>query len=204
MRLNRFWLFTGFLGLALLLAGCGADRSPVASDVESVQPEGQSYIVFGADRAAKVAEATVSMSTSGTFYPNQWGSIGVSDWSWGAADEDGSIIVKRLWFAVEWGAIERQVDISLTAFWGDELGDVSVAFTPSGLDFNPPATLEIALHGPLTDDMFAGGAYHVDANGNATQAEFEIRKELTDGNNSEWVVVIKVPGFSRNALGGGD
>lgn len=189
------------------LIGCGSEKAPLASADENAtleQSAAPAYISFGAPGSAKIAVVKRTEKVSGWFFQDQWGSIEYSDWSWGDDDTNGSIILKRAWFAVEWGGIHEATEISMTASWGKRVKDVSIAFTPSGLDFSPPSTLEITLHGPLQDSMFNQQVYHTDSNGHTSQlAIAEIRKERNDGNNSQWVIVIKIPGFSRYSLGGG-
>lgn len=198
--------------LAAWAGGCGVDERPTApaaidepgAVAQAPTAEAPAYIVLGPPSRAKIAETSgVRKTVSQSFYPDRWGGMEFSDWSWTSADVDGSIIVKRVWFAVEYGAIQAPSQITMTTAWGSRVGDVSVAFTPAGQTFNPPATLQIWLHGPLTDAMFAGGAYHIDANGKATRVNMQITKERTDGNNSQWVITIKLGGFSRYSLGGG-
>lgn len=215
------------LALAGWLIGCGGDRSPVAQEEPRLDQatEAPGHIVLGSARLAKItgrrwrdrqtqeasgsaqnaggAAPEMSKSTSGMFYPDQWNSLEITDWRWSAADTDGSIIVKRVWFAVEWGAVREPVAISMTATWKRAIEDVAVAFTPPGQVFNTPSTLQIHLHGPLKDEMFADGVYHIDAQGNVTRIGIvEIDKQRTDGNNSEWVITIKIPGFSRYSMSG--
>ncbi len=75
------------------------------------------------------------------------------------------------------------------------LSDVSVVFTPSGIVFNPPATLTLLLRGELSEEeLNALKAYH-HHNGMVT----EISVAIVDG-KKEWKITVKIPGFSRYSL----
>ena len=103
--------------------------------------------------------------------------------------------VEKAYFAVENGAVDQDVLITMTAFSGSEVKNVKVGFSPDGLVFKQPATLAIFLRGPLDPKRLK--VYHTASDGTVTEIPFT----LSALGSSRWQVTISVPGFSEYSLG---
>ncbi len=81
-NIRRFGLTLCLLALAAFAAGCGMDQSPVAQEEATVTQttDAPNYIVLGSPRLAKTTGNRHTETTSGTFYPDRWGSLQVDDW----------------------------------------------------------------------------------------------------------------------------
>ena len=97
-----------------------------------------------------------------------------------------------------------QQTISMTVFSGSTLEDVVVAFRPSGLTFNPPATLELCLSGNLSreDANAVEAALRTVDHVSGGQVEKIQTKGKKDG-RAGWKVTVKIPGFSLYSWGSG-
>ena len=92
------------------------------------------------------------------------------------------------------------VTVEMSLYSGTRLEDISVAFEPSGYEFERPARLRILLKGELTEEEVSGlQAYHISGD---TVEPIDPRLVLTDAGN--WRIIIRVPGFSEYSLGGDD
>jgi hypothetical protein len=130
---------------------------------------------------------------SGWFSPAEGGRLEVSFPRY--ADDD-DVQVKRAVFKVDQGSINGTYKITMQVFSGTTLADVSVEFSPSGLKFNPSATLTFVLRGELDPDEVK--AYHIEG-GTVT----EISTAIEEGKKTT-TITVKVPNFSIYSLGGND
>ena len=205
--------------LALLIGGCGADRSPVGNETSAVDPYAVEVLVLASSpeealRAAKLAEE--GRTVSELF--DKWGSIEIFE-----PEEQGIEDDLRVTFSVLPGALPVAETISMTVY-GQNLSNIVAAFQPSGLVFKKEAILEVGLGIERVDmPLSALQVWHIHGDGSVEQARITAIRwyhweegELSDSGNIEsgedWddndanyiAVEISVPGFSRYSLGGGD
>ena len=195
----------------VILSGCGdLSRSPLVSDPAATIQEGSgqsslsdspSYIVLSprALRAAKPGSKDQEKDQESVSDKFKVGKTGgeLEIKLPGKADKEDLVCVKKVKFKVDKKSIEQTYDISMTVFTGSTLEDVMLAFTPSGIAFEPPATLEIYVEGAVDADLLK--AYHITGDGEVTEVGMDIDKK-----RKEWKITIKVPGFSRYDLSGND
>jgi hypothetical protein len=115
---------------------------------------------------------------------------------------ENDVRVKDVKFYVEANSVvgggEHQITMGVHS--GTTLDDVNIEFSPSGLAFSPAGTLTIALVGPVTA-ADVQQATHIYGDG----SQVESITTVTDRKGNSFLkVVVKVPGFSRYSLGGGD
>ena len=189
----------GIIGLMVL--GCG-QTGPVSSQDE-VQNRAEKPIsattISATTMTTAMTTSTVlnSKSTSDYYYPN-WGFYPYLNFNYRNTTTD--VVVKDAWFNADprslVGATEP-VLIDMTVYSGSRLSDVNVVFNPSGLSFDPAATLTIRLMGPVTAQEVQT-AWHFCNDGRYIEL---ITTEVTKQGNI-LTVQIRVPGFSRYSLGG--
>lgn len=192
-------------GIALLGGCADLARAPLAPEQPAaVQPEAQAQ-----HRASKpVATAgshaynTHAFSTfrsqtaTGWFARRAGGALAVdfSDYA-----QDHQVQVDRATFAVKAGSLDKgRAQISMTVTSGTRLSDVEITFGPSGVVFNPHATLTLVLKGKLTaGELEALKSYHYH-HGATTQ----ISHSVSSSGDNVWTIILDIPGFSRYSLGG--
>lgn len=196
------------LGGTVLLVGCGGlNQQPLAPGATALQGgkaasnDSPAYIFFSQAsdpskvgvRAAKPAAAN-ALSATGLFSPRKDGKLEVK---LDDRDDGNGVHVQKSTFEVRKGSIDREVEISMTVYSGSNLEDIGVAFTPSGLTFNPPATLTLALQGDVKKKDLEGlKAYHIH-DSTVTQIPIHISSRGKDG----LTITLRVPGFSTYSLG---
>ena len=112
---------------------------------------------------------------------------------------DGQVQVQSAVFEVPARGVNQKVEISMTAFSGVLLNDIQFQFSPSGLVFNTPATLTMALSGDVDkEELYGLTVYHISSDGTVTEAA--VQYSMTKG----CTLILEIPGFSRYSLGGGD
>lgn len=202
------------LALGGLLVGCGGlNQQPLAPDrLASLQRgDGSAYssdnpfiLVFSDPSKAwlRAAKPALVGEATGVFSPRRYGRLEVRLNSGDDDDDDddrdghSGVRVQRTTFEVKKGAIDREVEISMSVFSGSALADIGVKFTPSGLRFTPPATLTLALRGDLDKKDLEGlRAYHIEGS-----KVTEISVKVT-GNKKTLILTVEVPGFSIYSLG---
>ncbi|OGG45362.1 MAG: hypothetical protein A3F84_27025 [Candidatus Handelsmanbacteria bacterium RIFCSPLOWO2_12_FULL_64_10] len=206
------------LALGGLLVGCGGvNQQPLAPERAATLQRGggSAYsndnpftLVFapkGFDLSkarARAAKPTLVREATGLFSPRRYGRLEVrfnrddDDDDGDDDDDDGDgVRVQRATFEVKKGAIDREVEISMSVFSGSALKDIGVKFTPSGLKFNPPATLELNLRGADRKDLQGLKCYHIEGS-----EVTEISVKVT-GNKKTLILTVEVPGFSIYSLG---
>lgn len=191
----------------ILLVGCGGlNHSPLApGQAVTVQQADGNALVDDAPFAiafspkafeprARATKPTSAKSAKGVFSPRKSGELAVD---FNRRSSASGVGVDRATFEVKKGSLGREAAISMTAFSGSTLADIAVLFTPSGLDFNPPATLTLVIKGDLSEaDLKALKAFH--KSGNEID---EVSVRVNRSGRDEWTVVLKVPGFSSYSLG---
>lgn len=189
-----------------LLSGCGGlERHPLAPHPVTVLQETGGKPSLSGDRVSLTLSLRASLraakpvtgsevyekSASGWFSPDRDGELRVG---FPRYADPGQVQVKRARFEVEEGSVGHRVNISMTAFSGTALEDVRIEFEPSGLAFNPPATLTIVLRGEV--DPGEVNVYHIEGS-----AITKVSADFEDGERT-LTVIVKVPGFSTYSLGG--
>lgn len=132
----------------------------------------------------------------GFFYPEVNGTLSIEFPEYG---DETIVRVRKVKFSVDKGMLDKKRKITMTATSGTTLDDVQVEFDPQGVQFHPPAKLEIYLSGGKRRDLMA---YHYSAS-QVTRATIE-KVSLGDDGSSGWKVTLEIPGFSRYSLGGDD
>lgn len=191
-----------------LLSGCGGlERHPLAPHpVIGLQETGGKTSLSGnpvyltlspkaSFRASKPAAGTgiYAKSASGWFSPDREKKLQVSFPRYANA---GEVQVKRATFEVEKGAFDGRYEVTMRAFSGTTLEDISIQFEPSGLVFRPPATLTLVLRGEV--DPGAVKVYLIEGS-----AVTQVFPDFEDGEKT-LTIIIQVPGFSTYSLGGDD
>jgi len=201
------------LGGVALLVGCGglnqkplapdrtatlqkADESTYSSDDSPftlvLAPKG-----FDPSKArVRAAKPTAVKVAAGLFSPKRNGSLEVN---FGRRSGSDGVGVQKATFEVAKGSLDREVLITMTAFSGSTLGDVGCKFTPAGLKFKQeqPGILKFVLVGNLDKEDFKGlKVYHIEGN---TVTELSVQVQRSGKN--EWIIIIKVPGFSIYSIG---
>ena len=205
-------IFAGLvMGGVALLVGCGGlMQSPLSprqpAVVQQMSEEGYSSddspftLVlapkgFDPSKARlRAAKPTQAKSARGVFSPRRDGSLEVR-FNRDDDDDDDAVRVKNATFEVSKGSIKHEVDISMTVFSGSALEDIGVKFTPSGLKFNPPATLKLNLQGADRKDLQGLKVYHIEGN-----RVTEISVKVT-GNKNNLTLTLDIPGFSIYSIG---
>lgn len=206
-------IFAALAGVALL-AGCtDLGQSPLAPEpMAAVQETGGAIrsspgpftIAFSPGalvRATKPAGKT-SIYTDYTETATEWFSLdkkGKMHVKFKKSAADDQVQVEKATFDVKKGAISRASEITMTVHSGSELAHVMVEFTstPTGLTFDPPATLKIVLRGDLTEEELAELVGYHDYGTGVEKIEVEYK----DG-KKKTTITMKVAGFSRYSLGG--
>lgn len=197
---------TAILAGVTLVVGCGRMTAPLApgraASVQQVDPSALSeetpFVLAFSPKAfeprARATKPTSAKSAKGVFSPRKSGELAVD---FNRRSSASGVGVDRATFEVKKGSLGREAAISMTAFSGSTLADIAVLFTPSGLDFNPPATLTLVIKGDLSEaDLKALKAFH--KSGNEID---EVSVRVNRSGRDEWTVVLKVPGFSSYSLG---
>lgn len=196
-------IFTG-LTLGTLLIGCGdLNQQPIApaaalrGDGGKGPSDGLSTLVFSvkapdqSTTQARAAKPTVHRQVSRTFSPNRDGELEVEF----DDDDDGSrgaVRVKKVAFNVKARSINRAYRIDMGVSAGPSLEDVAVTFSPSGIVFNPPASLRIVVRGRV--DASKCLAYHTHG---SSVTRIPVSASYDDG---ETEILLQVPGFSVYSL----
>lgn len=206
------------LALGGLLAGCGGvNQQPLAperaatlqkADESAYSNDNPFTLVFapkGFDLSkarVRAAKPTVVREATGLFSPRRYGRLEVR-FNPGDGDDDdddrggnSGVRAQRATFEVKKGAIDREVEISMSVFSGSALTDIGVKFTPSGLKFHPPARLEIVLQGDVNKKDLQGlKAYHIEG-GKVTEISIKVT-----GNKNNLTLTLEIPGFSIYSIG---
>ena len=207
LTLAGFFLFTG----------CGVlNQTPLAPPAPAKPQAGVKFdsnpglfaITFSpkrefnpATRATKPSGRRYTKTASGWFSPESSGELKVNfeDVYNGVRGKNG-VRVKQATFKVEKGSIDHDVQISMTVVSGSTVEDVWVQFSPWGQEFHPSATLTLVLVGKLNkEDLNYLEAFHIEGN-----LATEMSVQIVQGVDGEWIIIVKVPGFSRYSLGGND
>ena len=222
-RIGKFGMMA-LIGVALLvlagLVGCGTDQSPMASQDEAqlVPAEGKSVLTFSTDAfqpAAKKGKkdkedeeaeedeedeeaeddekAEGEEKSAKKKIGKRGGSLKVD-----LRNERGGQDDIKVKFTVPKDALEENEEISMTVT-GTTLSDLVIVFTPSGLIFREDARLDIKLGKDLVDlELDELVVAHTDVNGTVTLFGLVVKED------DEVEISIRVPGFSRYSLGGGE
>ena len=194
----------------LLLNGCGGfSQQPLAPTVGVAGPRatgqagpGPGYFTISfspGGLAAKPAAGVriYSGTDSGWFYRHRDGRLSVDFREYAREDQ---VQVKKATFEVAKGSIDSKVEITMTVYSGSSLADIQVQFNPSGLGFDPSATLTLELKGDLdAEDLDGLKAYHIEGS-----KVTEISVQVSPEGRKRLELILKVPGFSRYTLGDGD
>lgn len=188
------------------ILGCGADRSPVASDQQATVPEpgGKTFLAFSpqaAQRAAKTAVTPEDGLTVTKQIGPKGGWLEVKDKGGRGVEDDLAVALR-----VPPEALAERKKITMTVT-GNRLSELVAAFEPSGLKFARSAILTFGL-GSARIDMPLENlvVYHVDSDGNVSVAriisiqKFDNRDrgddDYGDEDGSYYLINIEVPGFS--------
>ena len=188
---------------ALLLSGCADGlQSPMSSDHPAAplaKPGGQKHrtVDATAEGIASTSDQLYVQSDHGLFSTRQGGTLKVAMPEYG---DETIVRLKKALFEVETGSLDRKVKIRMTCYSGTTLGDVWVAFDPSGLAFQPPARLTLHLRGPVTAEDVEE-ARHIYGSGEYVES---ISTEISETGEAFLKIVFEVPGFSEYSLGGDD
>ncbi len=196
---NSSWLLVA----ALLAVGCGREEAPLASQGTAIRTDtqGQTFLAFapaGRARAAKLAQSPADAGAAGRtvaaiFSPDENGDLSINEENGPSKKDD--IGVK---FSVRKGALEEPVLITMRLY-GEDLGDMVVAFQPAGLEFLEMAELYLAVGDERVDlPLYDLHAWHIYDDGAIKEVSFRIIDE-----NNGILFKIDVPGFSRYSMGGG-
>lgn len=217
----------GFLGI-VLMAGCGVDQSPMASsDEEMLAPaaEGQMFLVLTSDTAERAGKKIKNKGRKiKDHFNHKGGDLEIveeydeddleelfgEDWDDDSDDDsdddddwDDDDFDRNFKFKVSKKALPKDAEVEISMeVWGNKASEIVVGFTPSGLHFEKDCELEIELGGAwvdLTEEQI--DALHLSADGVTEEAEIKKLKIDDDGNLE---IKIKIPGFSRYSMGGGD
>jgi len=217
MIFRKIAVFFGSL-LALLVVGCGEDRSPVSPEASAVDLYAVEVLVLAAypEEALRAAKLTQDGQTVSDLFDKS-GSIEIYE-----AEGQGVKDDLRVTFSVLPGALPSAEFISMTVF-GQSLSNIVAAFQPSGLVFRKEAVLELGL-GIERMDMSLSSllVWHIHGDGSVEQAriiaihqyveengelrEVNVTSDIADmdEDDADFITIeIAVPGFSRYALGGG-
>ena len=135
-----------------LWIGCGNQQGPLSpgqpSGIQNTAGRARlSFSAPAAERAAKpVRNMSHSQSVSGLFRPERSGRLSVRFKEYALGNE---VQVKSATFSVKRGAVLHPVVIGMKVSSGTTLQDVTIDFSPSGLQFSPKATLTLKLLGDL-------------------------------------------------------
>jgi hypothetical protein len=209
----QHWVLAMALTMSGLLAACG--QSPNSSENLAQGTYGETSLT-PATKPAWGTGGTVltssSLSTTGVgslvkvqsvsdyYYPNSGCYMKMSIKNYAT---EADVVVKEASFEAGYRSLvggEQLVRIDMTVTSGTTLNDIDVAFGPSGLAFLPEATLTLKLAGPVTAeeviaaDHFGADGYYIES----------ITTEVSMRGQSFLIVRVKVPGFSRYSLGGGN
>lgn len=193
--MRKFSLTFCILALVAFTAGCGMDQSSVASGSEeegtALELEGKTYLTlsFGTLEPAgkevvikKGKKKTVSMKID-----LDGGKLEVEE------DERGNEDGLKVEFKVPASALKKTVDITMTVYYGETLGDLVIEFAPSGLVFEKPAMLKVEIGAKRVDIPFEiVSAVHRYGDGSSEIVPLKIDEK---GN-----ITIEIPGFSRYSL----
>jgi len=198
----------GKVALALLIAagfmsGCGnLDHSPMMSNDGQTEPaldQAPSYMVFSPRvfRSGKVVTpdgaGKVKFKEEKKFKKRRGGTIEVK-FDYTEPKAEGAVRLTKAKFRVWGSGLSKDATISMTAYSGDTLEDIVVAFTPAGLKFRVPAILELELEG----GNFRSGrmtGYHIEDDGTITEIDIWLIPR-----RNGWKLWMKVPGFSRYSI----
>jgi len=209
--MSKRWVTrVAFAGLTLagtlLLIGCAdVGQSPLApgTAARAGKPAQKTGTSTTTATASSTGQTLYTKSASGWFSPGSGGSLDVK-----FANKYGSwtdVRLKSATFQVAPGAIAAKTLITMDVTTGYTIDDVSVKFGPSGLTFNPEATLTLVFWGgsPVTEEelrLREAQGYHITGDGYIST----VTQETDTQGNAYYIIVIKVPGFSRYSLGGND
>ncbi|MBT4101737.1 MAG: hypothetical protein HN559_05845 [Gemmatimonadetes bacterium] len=195
--------FVGFAAILLSLALFGCAERPAGPESNTQH----SLITFGrtdGSSAKVLALPGTGRVTSGLF-DKAGGSlkigVEIDHPATGVALAKAEAANITVGFSVPEGALFTTEKITMTVF-GDGLPGLAVGFAPGGLEFVEAATLRIRIDRSLVDERILEkdgsilGFHHHD---DGTIEEADIVKSGFDGNS--YIVVIRVPGFSRYSLG---
>lgn len=202
------------LAVLALLSGCGGrSQSPLSPDPVAVlqtdaggsRNDSPAYFVLSsrdmdasqALRATKPSGKATLKKTVEKVSARRGGALGLLfDYPRGADKDD--VFVRTATFLALPGSMDTDNEITMAVSSGLTLEDIVVTFGPSGLTFSPPAILTLSVRGNL--DTKALKAYHVSGAGSGTpDVETVPISFLKVGN--EWIIIIKVPGFSMYSIG---
>ncbi|MBT4501867.1 MAG: hypothetical protein HOC74_29315 [Gemmatimonadetes bacterium] len=231
-RIGKFGMMA-LIGVALLvlagLVGCGTDQSPMASQDEAqlVPAEGKSVLTFSTDAFQPAAKKGKKDKEDEEAEEDEEDEEAEEDEEDEEAEDDekaegeeksakkkigkrgGSLKVDlrnerggqddiKVKFTVPKDALEENEEISMTVT-GTTLSDLVIVFTPSGLIFREDARLDIKLGKDLVDlELDELVVAHTDVNGTVTLFGLVVKED------DEVEISIRVPGFSRYSLGGGE
>ena len=160
-----------------LMSGCGyLDHSPMVSNDAQTEPaldQAPSYLVFSPRvfRSGNVVtpdgEGKVKLKEEKKIKKKRGGTL-EAKFDYTEAKAEGAVRLKKAKFKVWRYGLSGDETISMTAYGGDTLEDIVVAFTPAGLEFRIPAILEVELEGgDLTPGVIKG--YHIEGDGTVTE-----------------------------------
>ena len=216
----RFYRFCAGAAVPLLLLlmagsgilGCGADRSPVASEQQTpaLEPGGRVFLAFSsqaAQRAAKTAVVPAEGLTVTRKIGPRGGTLRVKDKGRRGGKGDLTVALR-----VPPKALAKREKISMTVT-GNRLSELIAAFEPSGLTFARSAVLTFGLGMGRVDIPLEGLViYHVGSDGDVSIARIISvkvvgrRDDDDDGGEGKYCLIsVEVPGFSSwGVLNNGD
>ena len=198
------------LTTALLLGGCGTDRSPVAAGNQPtiVQTEdGRTLLAFSPaalQRAAKIAttgnphKADTPRTVSGLIKVNPGGAIVVQE----DMDNGGPHNDFRIALEVGRNQVAENVVITMTVY-GSTLEDLVVGFDPGGFAFVKPAKLSITV-GKERYTAIPEGVTVQHEYSDGTVEAITVTHLLVQKDGGRINIKLDVPGFSRYSMGGGE
>lgn len=197
-RLLRMSLFLVFGAFMLAVSGCGSERTPIAASQEQLvpNPQGPSYLVLSGEAFERAGKKIKNQGKKiRDTFSHKGGELEI-------VEEDKDLDAKmEIKFKVKKGALpeDAETEIEMMIF-GDYASEMVIGFTPSGIVFEKDCELEIKIKGAwvdLSEEQIE--ALHFSSYGEVENAE--IKK--IDVKDDELTIKIKIPGFSRYSMGGG-
>jgi hypothetical protein len=203
---NRYSQSIRVPGLALLvcvglLLSCGdRGQNPVHSDAGFAAAKPTKSTVTVADDVvlAVITDGPTYQESTTEYVPLSGNVLSVTFPKYA---EEGDIVVREatFWVPADAMADGEGHDITMTVQSGTTLDDVQILFGPSGLTFEPHATLWLTLLGPVTEADVQQVA-HIAGDGYIENIDVLSDKKGV----AKLLVTIRIPGFSRYSLGDGD
>ena len=195
------------LTAALLLGGCGTDRSPLAAgnQPEVIQAaDGRTLLAFSPGALARAAKSgnphkmDTPRTVSELIKVNKGGEIVVQEnMNDGGPHNDFKIALQ-----VGQKTVAEDVVITMTVH-GSTLEDLVVAFDPGGFEFLKPAKLIISVGKDRYTEIPEGVVVRHEY-GDSTVEDITLYKLLVQKDGGRITIKVDIPGFSRYSMGGGE